>query len=190
MHPILVEIKNNIEETRKERDGLKWKLRLLEAQEKSDNFYSRGKYKSQLLDFDETVRAFEEFIKLSEEQDTEIEFAPFEPRIRTINDERYFILDDDLNPKEVSQDEHDKWTKENAVKYYREWVGDSGDRRVSVNFLGMNNSLGHIALFVLSEVTMDRNGNVVYQREVDFGSYEVVMILFEYSVSDAQSQLG
>jgi len=85
---------------------------------------------------------------------------------------KYFILDDQQIPKEVTQDEHSNWSKDNSIKYNREFIRNDGTKQISLTFKGTQEPNKELSLFSVRSVFKGYDGDIVTDFKHDFSSLQ------------------
>ncbi len=85
---------------------------------------------------------------------------------------KYFILDENQTPKEVSQEEHSTWVKDNLTKYNREFNRDDGTKQVNLTFKGIQEPNKKLSMFSVRSVFKGYDGDIVNNFVYDFASFK------------------
>lgn len=85
---------------------------------------------------------------------------------------KHFILDDKKNPKEVSQNEHSIWIKDNSKPYNREFNRSDGTKQISLIFSGTQEPDKDLSLFSVRSVFKGYDGDIITDIEHSFSSFQ------------------
>ena len=96
--------------------------------------------------------------------------------------EKYFILDSNERPKEVSETEHNAWAKANAEKYNESWQRKDGTKSISLTFQGIQKHGGELILFNVHALFSDTHGHVITEKDDMFDDYEEAKEHYEFKV--------